>query len=410
MRSPRFAARRRLPRWSLLALTLASATALGAATLRAQAPIAPFKAGDRYFFVGSDSALYVRDGRNGRPWLLLPAGSYATVSPSPNGAYLAYALPSAGTSTQLRIRDVRAARDVNEAIPHGRLSRNAWTRNNRGFLYVRVDTATNRERIYYHAVGTPSGQDGIVYSRQDQPDWSYRVRVSDDGQFGVITVHHPVDDNERLYFIDFDNPGKPTLDAPVVKMIDEFSTKYTFVDNGGNAFFLLTTRDAPNGRLVIANTEVTRESRWTTIIPQSADTLVMARTAGETYIVTTSYGAGGSVVRVYAPPTDRELRAEYQRMMDSARKAHERDRNRGGAPPQQGTTVRAIARGDYPMFRLNLKAQVPLPAGGRVIDMTSMADDEELFYTVQFADGSRQSFMYNVKTAANTYVNTTVPK
>jgi len=387
-----------------LALALSAgllASLAGASSLSAQRPIAPFKAGDRYFFVGSDSGLYVRDQRNGAPRLLLPAGTFGTVAPSPNGDYIAYAVPSTETSTQIRIRDVRLARDISEVLPHARITRTPWTRNSRGFLYVRVDTSDHHERIYYHRVGDAPTRDGIVYSRFDEPDWTYDVRVSDDGQFGVITVHHPVDSFNRLYFIDFDNPGKPTLNAPIVRFVDQFSAHVEFVDNGGNAFFLRTDRDAPRYALVTANTEVTRQSRWQVIVPESADTLVMSRTAGQQYLITVSRGNGPSTARIYAPPSEREVRQEYQKYLDSMRVA-ERERNRGQGGPPRGPMR------DYPMFRLGLKYQIPTPAGSVILDMTSNAEEDELFYTVRLPNGAEQSFMYNVSNQRNTPFNTTV--
>jgi hypothetical protein len=382
----------------LLALLVGTAPLVTPAS--AQRPVAPFKAGDRYFFVGSDSALYVRDNATAPARQLLPAGTFATVAPSPNGDYLAYAVPDTGRAFQVRIRDVRTVRDINEIIPHARITRQPWTRNNKGFLYVRVDTADHHERIYYHRMGDAPTRDAVIYSRFDEPDWSYDVRVSDDGQFGIITVYHTIDTFNRLYFIDFDNPGKPTLNAPVVKFIDEFSTHTTFVDNGGNAFFLLTDRGAPLKALVTANSEVTRASDWHTVVGQSADTLAMVRTAGQQYVITVSRGTGPSTARVYAPPSDREVRQQYQKYLDSMRVADRANRGMGGPP-------RGPMR-DYPMFRLGLKYQIPSPAGSVILDMTSNADDDELFYTVRLPDGALQSFMYNVKNQRNTPFNTTV--
>jgi hypothetical protein len=393
----------------LLALVTISAFATAQQAPRGPqySPLAPFKAGDRYFFVAPNGKLYVKDGRDATPRALLAAGTFTVLAPSPDGKYLAYGVAGSGTTSyQVRVRNVSTARDLSGALDHASISLHPWTHNNKGFFYTREDMNDHHRRIYFHSVDNPQARDGIVYSRLDEPDWTYSVRVSDDGEFAVITIFHPQDDHTRLYFIDLDDPDHPTLDAPVVKLVDNFGSRYTFVDNGGSFFFLQTDRDAPNGRIILANTDIIRESRWQTVVPESADTLLFARTAGDQYLITVSRNNGKTFSRVYAPPSSKELEQEFRHRADSIRKA-EGDH----APQRNGPGMGGMPRGmrpyGMPMFRMNLIREITMPSNATLLDMTSNAYDKEVLYTVTMSDGTTRSYLYDISNRDNNIFNTT---
>lgn len=376
-------------RLSLCAALLAPA--LGAQPAPAAAPLIPFKGGDHYFFADPTGALYTRDDYHGRGRLLLPAGSYGVLAPSWNGAYLAYSPPGTTLPSDVRILDVRSGHLFPEVLHDAVISHSPWTANNKGLFYARLDTATHLERVYYHRLGRPQQRDEVIYSDPDHPDWQYEVRVSDDGQYAIFTVSHPQDDHTRLYFVDLDDPGSPDLHAPVVKLVDEFDARYTFIDNGGEAFFLQTNRVAPRGRVVLANTQVTRESRWPPVIPESADTLQYVRTAGDDYVLAVYRHDSMSVGRIYGMPDQSRMREELRRRADSARAVG--DRSGVGT----GTPVDEMPFG----FRLVLQRLVPTPAGATLLGMTSTADDPEILYTVRLANGTLRTYVYNVKERTN---------
>lgn len=85
----------------------------------------------------------------------------------------------------------------------------------------------------------------------------------------------------RLYFIDFDNPGKPEINNPVVRLIDKRDAEYEFVGNNRTIFYVRTDRNAPRGRIVAISIDNAREERWNTIVAESKDALVGATMAGE---------------------------------------------------------------------------------------------------------------------------------
>lgn len=359
----------------------------------------PIKAGSRYFFMADDGALYVRESLHGKSTRLLSAKSFSIVVPSPNGEYLAYGIPKAGFkgdtgAYEIQIFDVRK-RVALERLRDSRISPYAWTKNNKGFFYSKRDPDDQRERVYYHTVEKTQADDVVIFSQMDQPAWRYDVRVSDDGQYAVFTISHSIDDHTRIYFIDLDNPGRPRTGAPTVRLVDHFFARYTFVDNGGPYFFLQTDRDAPAGKIVLANTLILRDESWQTVIPESADTLLYATTAGDEYIIAVSKRDDSVIARVYSPPDAREVQAEMRRRADSIRRerggqqARERD-NRGGRPMPD------VPRESLGL-RLRLTSELPVPEGGTIVAVTSVAHEAELFYTVRFPDGSTRAYFYNIK-------------
>ena len=396
-------------------MRFSSALAVGATLVAwspafAQVPAqAPFKAGGHYFFFTPDGALNVRDKLHGNARPLLRPGAFETLAPSWDGQYIAYGMPSYGKrSYDVLVLTVANDGVLPEVLHNARISRAPWTANNKGFLYTREDTAEHRERIYYHVLGRPQERDQLIYSRQDALDWGYDARVSDDGQYAIFTVSHPQDDHTRLYFIDLDNPGKPSFSAPVVKLMDDFRARYAFIDNGGDAFFLQTSDMAPRGRIVLANTDVTRSSRWPTVWEQPTDstsgndTLQFARTAGENYVIAVyrSNTKWSAEILTLPNPTVTHPRVQSATRPD------------GIYPRVGGTTIGDSARlpglPAIAAWRLRRIRTVSITHGSAVVDMRSVADDPELFYTMKRPDGTLESFIYDVTNGQRAVYDTSV--
>jgi hypothetical protein len=359
---------------------------------------APFRAGNRYFDVNDSGVFEVRDGENGTPRPLLPAGTFELIAPSPNGRYIAYAVgPDPKPPYDVRIRDVQTGQDLPDVLHHARISPAPWSHDNKGFLYVRDDSTDGRQRVYYHGLGHKQASDGVILSQANHPDWRYNARVSDDGHYAVFTISYPADDHTRIYFIDLADAEKPNFNAPIVKLTQSFDARYEFVDNAGSYFFLQTDRAAPRGRILLANTDVIREARWPSLIPETDDTLLFARTAGDEYLVAVYRTAAGATIAKMFGPEDpavrrHEMKVLYDSLKNAKPKRNDRRQDRGAGM--------AFAR-NGPAIRLSPMSDIPIPAGATIVAMNSVADQEQLFYTLKLSDGTTQSFIYNVKKSDN---------
>ena len=357
---------------------------------------APFKENGRYFYfqntgLQNQSVLLVQDGMNASPRVLLDPNilssdgtvALSEIEASNDGHYLAYSLSTSGSDWQeLHVRDVNTGRDLSDVVKWVKFSNISWTHDNKGFFYSRYDeptsgnkmTNTNRfHKLYYHRVGQPQSRDQLVYDRPDQPDWLFNATVTDDGQYLVINVSQGTDVRARLYFIDLDNPGKPQIDNPVVRLIDKLDAEYSFVGNRGTMFYVRTDRNAPKGRIVAINIDNPREERWNTIVPENKDALVGARMAGDDILGNYLQDAHSSVRFFSAGPDNRREQQPRQRP--------QQPRNPGSI--YDDTSTAPIAARDRGMLGggFTPRGELPLPGIGTVGEIHSRQGDEEMFYS-----------------------------
>ncbi len=283
----------------------------------------PFAGGDRLFYYQSDGlenqpVLYVQDRTELSPRVLIdpntfsPEGLIAIVdqSPAPDGKYLAYAVSKQGSAWRtVRIRDVRTTQDLTDELQGIKDSPLAWTRDTRGFFYIRSDAGraaltTNplapdgRQQVFYHRLGRPQTDDRLMYENAAHPEWRLHVDVSDDGQYLVIAARVGTDANNRLYLIDLDNPGHPNLAAPLVTLFDGADALYEFAGSADQLFFIRTTRHAPRGRLVAVDINMPDEDHWTTVVRETYDPLIAAHRADDRIVAHRLHDAR-SVLELY---------------------------------------------------------------------------------------------------------------
>jgi prolyl oligopeptidase len=358
---------------------------------------APFKENDHYFYfqntgLQNQSVLFVQDGRDARPRVLLDPNvlsSDGTVAlggtaASDDAHYLAYALSTSGSDWQeIHVRDVTTGRDLSDTVKWVKFSNIAWTHDNRGFFYSRYDEPTSgnkmtnankNHKLYYHRVGQPQSRDELVYDRPDQPDWLFNGTVSDDGQFLIINVSQGTDVRTRLYFIDLDNPGKPKIDNPVVRLIDKLDAEYDFVGNRGTIFYVRTDKNAPKGRVIGISIENPREERWTTLIPESKDALVSATTVGDD-IAANYLQDAHSTVRFYSGGRDTRRDERPRNPQD------QRPRNPGSVYDDTSTAPIVTRERPQAIGGFALRGELQLPGIGSVDVIQGRQGDDEMFYS-----------------------------
>jgi prolyl oligopeptidase len=380
---------------------------------------APFKENGRYFYfqntgLQNQSVLLVQDGRNAAPRVLLDPNTLSAdgtvalsgTASSDDGHYLAYSISTSGSDWQeLHVRDVNiGGRDLPDTVKWVKFSGISWTHDNKGFFYSRYDeptsgnkmTNTNRNhKLYYHRVGQPQSRDELIYDRPDQPDWLFDGTVTDDGQYLIITVSQGTDVRTRLYFVDLDNPGKPEIDNPVVRLIDKLDAEYSFVGNRGTMFYVRTDRNAPKGRIVAISIDNPREERWNSVVPESKDALVDATIAGEDLVANYLQDAHSSVRFFNASRDDR------------------RDQRPRGQPQQQPRNPGSIyhdtstapivtrERGQHMGGGFTLRGELPLPGIGTVGDIHGRQGAVEMFYSFTSFLYPTTVYRYDLKARRN---------
>jgi len=263
---------------------------------------APFAGGERLFYyensgMENQPALYVQDRRDLPARVLIDPNAFShdgliaivDQAASPDGRYLAYAVSTQGSAwREVRVRDVRSGQDLDDDLRGIKHSPLAWTRDERGFFYVRSDPAVTsppnplapdgRDRLYYHRLGKRQSDDRLMFEAADHPDWRLRADVSEDGQYLVIAARPGAgtESPNRLYFIDLDNPKHPNLGAPIVKLFDAGDALYEFISSTGPLFFIRTTKDAPRARVVAVDINSPDTDHWTTVVRETYDPVIGA--------------------------------------------------------------------------------------------------------------------------------------
>ncbi|NEO08410.1 prolyl oligopeptidase family serine peptidase [Moorena sp. SIO3I8] len=251
----------------------------------------PFKKGDRYFYFKNDglqnqSVLYTLTSLDAEPTLLLDPNTLSEdgtvalsgLAISKDGKLLAYGLSRSGSDWQeWQVREVETGLDLSDQIKWVKFSGASWTHDNQGFFYSRFDEpneATKLEdlnyyqKLYYHKLGTPQSEDILIYERPDQKEWGFSGRVTEDGNYLIITVFLGTDPKNLVFYKNLQDP-----DAPVVELIKEFDASYSFIDNDQSVFWFSTDLDAPRSRVIAIDTNHPDQAQWQEIIPQADETL-----------------------------------------------------------------------------------------------------------------------------------------
>jgi prolyl oligopeptidase len=282
----------------------------------------PVKRGKDYFFtensgLQNQAVLYVQHGLKGvRKMVLDPntLSSDGTVAlgvwdATENGKYLAYAVAAAGSDwEEIRVRDVEKGTDLSDTLRWVKFSNIAWTKDHKGFFYSRFEEPKSEnallakntgQKLYYHYLGEPQAKDRLIYERPDHPQWGITATVSDDGEYVIIYVSDGTNPNNRIFFIDVSNPGKPKINNPMVTLIDDEEAENRVIDNAGDVFFLQTTQDAPMGRVVAVDINKPAKKYWRTLIPEGGDKMVDVELIGGHFVVHTLKDAH-SELAIYA--------------------------------------------------------------------------------------------------------------
>jgi prolyl oligopeptidase len=283
--------------------------------------VVPTKRGKDYFFtensgLQNQAVLYVQHGLKGQRKVVLDPNTLSadgTVAltvwdATENGKLLAYAVAAAGSDwEEIRVRDVEKGVDLSDTLKWVKFSNIAWTKDHKGFFYSRYEQPKGEnallakntgQKLYYHRVGQPQSKDELVLERPDHPQWNITATVSDDGEYVVIYIADGTNPNNRIYFIDVGNPGKPKIDNPMVKLIDDEQAENRVIDNAGDIFFLQTTQDAPLGRVVAVDINKPARKYWRPLIPEGSDKMEDVELIGGHFVVSTLKDAH-SVLQLY---------------------------------------------------------------------------------------------------------------
>jgi len=268
---------------------------------------APARRGTRYFYshntgLQNQNVLYWQEGLDGESKVLLDPNTFSAdgtvaisgISITDDGSLAAYSIADAGSDwVKWHVRDITTGEDLPDIIEWSKFSGASWMKDASGFFYARYDQpAANAEdaqalkaanyfhKVYFHKLGTPQSEDTLVFDRPDDGEINVGAQVTDDGHYLVLHQSKGTSPNNELSVKDLQHPDKPLL-----RLIDTPDATYAPIDNDGTLFWLLTTLDAPNGRVISIDLSHPERENWKTVIPESTNKLSDISIIDDTFIV-----------------------------------------------------------------------------------------------------------------------------
>jgi prolyl oligopeptidase len=251
---------------------------------------APARRGTRYFYshnsgLQNQNVLYWHTGLDGEPKVLLDPNTFSEdgtvaisgISITDDGSLAAYSIADAGSDwVKWHVRNVTTGEDLADVVEWSKFSGAAWLKDGSGFFYQgynapeaeALKTANYFHKVFFHQLGTPQSEDKLIFDRPDDKELNLGAQVTDDGRYLVLHQSKGTSPNNELAVKDLADP-----DAPILRLIDTADATYAPIDNDGTLFWLLTTLDAPNGKVISIDLNNPGREHWKTVIPESTNKL-----------------------------------------------------------------------------------------------------------------------------------------
>ncbi|BCB86289.1 S9 family peptidase [Phytohabitans suffuscus] len=211
---------------------------------------------------------------------------------SPDGRWLAYSTDFAGDERfTLRVKDLDTGEVLADEVP-GTFYGSAWSADGSTLFYLTVDEAWRPYRVWRHTVGSPAGDDVVVYEETDERFW-VGVELTRSEKFIVIDAHSKVTSEVRVIPAS-DPTGEPTIIAPRRQGV-EYS-----VEHHGNRFLILHNDGAEDFEL--AYTPADAPGAWATLIPHTPGTRLEGVDAFVNHLVVSLRKDGLTGLRVLPGP------------------------------------------------------------------------------------------------------------
>jgi prolyl oligopeptidase len=268
---------------------------------------APSRRGARYFYshnsgLQNQNVLYWQKGLDGEPKVLLDPNTFSEdgtvaisgISITDDGSLAAYSIADAGSDwVKWHVRDVTTGEDLPDVIEWSKFSGASWLKDGSGFFYARYDapaadaseaealkTANYFHKVFFHKLGTPQSEDKLIFDRPDDGELNLGAQVTDDGRYLVLHQSKGTSPNNELSVKDLQRP-----DAPIMRLIDTADATYAPINNDGTLFWLLTTLDAPNGKVISIDLNNPGREHWKMVIPEGKNKLSDISIIDDTFIV-----------------------------------------------------------------------------------------------------------------------------
>lgn len=209
-----------------------------------------------------------------------------------DGKWLAYGISLAGSDwTEWKVRNVETGEDKPDVLRWIKFGRASWNEAGDALYYGRYDAPVPgqelkqknvNQKIFLHRIGDTQDKDKLLYARPDQPEWRFSGGETEDARYLILYVARGSATENALFYRDL----QKGLDSPTIELLKDFDAEYSFVGNDGSTFYLVTTKDAPNKKLIALDVTKPARDQWVTILPETKSPISNVEYIGGKFIVT----------------------------------------------------------------------------------------------------------------------------
>ena len=252
---------------------------------------APSRYGSHYVYahnsgLQNQSVVCWTEGLEGEPQVLVDPNTLAAdgtvalagMSITNDGRLAALAFADAGSDwKQIIVRDVTTGADLDDVIQWTKFGSPAWLLDGSGFYYSGYEAPPEGDalkavnhfaKVFLHRLGTPQSEDILIFERADDPEIFLHAGITEDGRYLVLSQHKGTSPNNSLAFLDLSDPH-----AELQCVIEVADAAYSPIGSDGTRFWLYTTLDAPNGKVISIDLAQPEREHWQTILAESTSTL-----------------------------------------------------------------------------------------------------------------------------------------
>ncbi len=262
---------------------------------------APRKNGDYYYYyrntgLQNHNVWYRKKGMDGPEEVFIDPNTFSSDGTvalagmffSTDGSLVTLLIQEGGSDWRKAVT-LRAADKsvVDDTLKDLKFTGIAW-KGNDGFYYSRYDNPEGNRlfskvdfnRVYFHKLGSPQATDKMIFDGGTRsPRRRAAAALTEDERFLIIATSVTTSGNE-LYIQDLAKPG-----ASLIPVVTDFNNDHRIIDHHNQQLIIYTNRNAPNGKIVVADASNPAPENWKDLIPEAPEPIDNVSTAGNKLFV-----------------------------------------------------------------------------------------------------------------------------